>query len=89
MSSLRDNIKKFDAAIQILACSDQSLRDRLDGALLEINDSDVPPDIRKEYQILIDQIRAYRESGNRSDLQSDLASSILHISIRIHRETME
>jgi hypothetical protein len=89
MSSLSENIQLFDSAIRLLVGSDQSLHDRLNGAIMEIKDSDVPPDIRKEHRQLIDKIKLYRDNGDSVELQSDLALSILHICIRLHRETME
>jgi hypothetical protein len=92
MASLKEIIKRFDAASRTLACTDKSLHDRLDGAIIEISsldERDFNPDIRKGFRQVIEKIHAYRNSGDRSDMQSDTALSILEMCIRLHRETME
>lgn len=80
---LGDAYEKLDAALHALACSDMSLHDRLDVAIVEVTslkaERDFPPDLHREFHQLMDQIRTYRESGDGPDLQSDLASAILEI----------
>jgi phosphate uptake regulator len=92
MASLRETIKMFDTACQILVSSDKSLQDRLDEALAEISsldEKDFNRDFRKYYGHLSEEIQAYYDTGDRSDRQSDIALSILDLCIRLHRETQE
>jgi hypothetical protein len=92
MANLQETIKKFDSAVRILACTDKSLHDRLDEAIIEISaltEQDFNPDLRKEFYRATFKIRAYRDSGNCSDLQPDTALSILNMCLRLHRDTME
>jgi hypothetical protein len=92
MASLRETIKKFDAACRILASSDNSLHDRLDGALAEIsslNEKDFNPDFRKGFHKLYEEIRIYRDARYRPDMESDIALAILELCIRLHKETQE
>jgi hypothetical protein len=92
MVSLKETIKRFDAACRILACTDQSLHDRLEGAILEISsleEKDFNADIRDEYRRVIERIHDYQVGGYRSDLQWNTALSILEMCISLHRETME
>ncbi len=81
--SLRDVFEKLDKAMYILACTDSSLQDRLDAAIVEIvslQERELPPDLRKEFNQLIEQIHAYRNSAEHSGLQqSDLALAIFQI----------
>jgi hypothetical protein len=81
--SLMDVFEKLDKAVCILVCTDKSLQDRLDAAVVEIvslQERELPPDLRKEFNQLIEQIHAYRNSAEHSGLQqSDLALAILQI----------
>jgi hypothetical protein len=77
--SLKDGYEKLDFAICVLISSDSSLHDRLESALVEIStlkEGDYPPDLHKEYNLLVDKIHTYRDQYNPSDLQPQLALSI-------------
>ncbi len=92
MASLQETIRKFDLACRTLACTDESLHDRLEEAIFEIStlkDRDFNQDFRKGFVQVMEKIHFYRLSGDRSDLQSDTALSILKMCIRLHTETME
>jgi phosphate uptake regulator len=92
MASLRETIKMFDTACQILISSDKSLHDRLDEALAEISsldENDFNRDFRRDFRQLTEEIRANSDTGDGSDRQSDIALSILDLCIRLHRETQE
>jgi hypothetical protein len=92
MASLKETIQKFDLACRTLACTDKPLHDRLEEAIIEISslkEQDFNPDLRKYFYRVNFKIRAYRESGDCSDLQSDTAFSILDLCMRLHRDTME
>ena len=92
MASLKETIRKFDLACRTLACTDESLHDRLEEAIFEIStlkERDFNPDYRKGFIQVMDKIHFYRLSGERSDLQSETALSILKMCIRLHIETME
>ncbi len=68
----------LNEAIQTLISSDTSLSDRLDNAITSltlISEKDLPITIRKEFEHLIENIEAYRNSGNRPELQAGLANS--------------
>jgi hypothetical protein len=71
--------------LRLRTCIDKPLQDRLDAAIIEISSlkkRDFDPDFRKCFIQLINQIIAYRDSGNRFDLRSGTAPSILEICIR-------
>lgn len=92
MASLKETIRKFDLASRTLACTDESLHDRLEEAIFEIStlkERDFNPDLRKGFILVMDKIHLYRVSGDRSDLQSNTALSILEMCIRLHSQTME
>ncbi len=80
---LKEAYAKLDAAFHALACSELSLHDRLEAAIAEVTllkaERDFPPDYRGEFHQLMDEIHTYRESGDRPDLQSSLASTILEM----------
>lgn len=73
---------KLDEAVQALACRDGSLHDRLEaaiGSLSSLSEKDFILQVRSEYARLMEQIRAYRASGDRADLEPELARSIFHL----------
>jgi len=80
--NLNQTFEKLDTAVQVLVCNDTSLHDRLDLAIVELTalaERDFPPDCRKEFRQVMEMIQIYRKSGDREDLQSDLARAIFEL----------
>jgi hypothetical protein len=80
--SIKQVFEKLDKAVFNLACTDKSFYDRLDLAIFEftlLKERDLPPDLRKDFNQVIEKIQIYQNSKGQSDLQSDLASAILQI----------
>ena len=77
--SLKPVFEKLDAAVLALVCVDAPLRERLESAiaaLAPLSEKELPPDCRKEFRQVQEAIRAYRQSGDRAELQPALAQAV-------------
>ncbi len=72
--------EKFNAAMRALICLDVPLSDRLHAAVAEIlqvkPEKDLPPDFRKQFNLLIDKIHVYRSQNNPAAMQPEIAWDI-------------
>jgi hypothetical protein len=78
---LKETFDKLDSALQALICLDKPLHDRLDIAIntISVLTAKDLPDCRKEFNLLVEKIQFYRYSGDRLDLQANLARSIFEL----------
>lgn len=88
--SARRGFKALNAALRSLACTDASLKGRLDSAIAELNglrEVDLPPDFRPEFRQLLGMIRLHNESNDQSDVQSAIAQTILELYTNLVADT--
>lgn len=88
---LREVTKKLGTAVQLMMCTDASLQDRLDSAILEvasITENEIPPDFRGEFGKLLNRIDDYREGKRRSELLTDIPVALLRLFTHIVVNTM-
>ncbi len=80
---LKYAFEKLDAAARALICLDIPLHDRLDAAIFEVSlitaDKDLPPDLRKDFSILMEKIHAYRCQPGHPDLPPEVSWSIFDV----------
>ncbi len=77
--SLKTVYEQLDSAVLALVSSDDSIQARLDqaiAALSPLSEKELPPDCRKEFRQVQQDIRTYRAEGSRSEIQTALAKAI-------------
>lgn len=75
--------EKLNAAMRALICLDVPLSDRLHAASAEISlvkpEKDLPPDFRKQFDLLVDKIHAYRSENMPAAMQPEIAWDIFDL----------
>jgi phosphoenolpyruvate synthase/pyruvate phosphate dikinase len=83
--------QKLDTAVRILVGKDEPLTERVNTAVEEvlqiIPETDMPPDLRSEYDQLLEMIKSYREDKKPEWTSSQIAIAILVIFKRLLTET--
>jgi replication-associated recombination protein RarA len=91
--SINIGLSKLTDAVRILASEDKPLQERIDKAISDIkqinSEKDIPPDLRSEFNELIQKINIYRGTGYPHDLQSNLAETIVDVFGKIIAYTWE
>ncbi len=89
--SIMNAFQKLDTAVRTLVGKDEPLSVRVNAALEEvmqiIAETDMPPDLRPEYEQLLDMIKNYREEKKPEWTSSQIAVAILAIFKRLLTET--
>jgi hypothetical protein len=75
--------RRLEAAVCDLICLNASLYNRLESAIAELSslsaEKDFPPDIRPDFEALLQHIHNYRAYGGPGDIQSDIAKEIFEL----------
>ena len=80
--SLRETFKQLEDALHDLVSNDSLLKERLNIAILkviELNSDDFPPELREEYDLLLDMIRLYQDGKYLPEIEPEIAQAILQL----------